>query len=88
MTTLASPSTLEFSADSIEKQVYNIVEKFSEFIPVINDRNRLGYALFKFVKGEGDAPYITVRNAKLSLKGISEKKLAELIETELTSIKK
>jgi hypothetical protein len=86
MGTLSAPATLEFPAESIEKKVYAIVEKFAENIPVANDRNRLGYSLYKFVKGEGDAPLITVRNAKLSLKGISVKDLAEKIDKELKTI--
>jgi hypothetical protein len=86
MGTLSAPATLEFPADSIEKQVYAIVEKFAENIPVASDRNRLGYSLYKYVKGEGDAPLITVRNTKLSLKGISVKDLAEKIDKELKTI--
>ncbi|MDP2302080.1 MAG: hypothetical protein Q8N03_06625 [Ignavibacteria bacterium] len=86
MSTLSAPATLEFPAESIEKQVYTIVEKFAVNIPVANDRNRLGYSLYKFVKGEGDAPLITVKNAKLSLKGISAKDLAEKLDQELKTI--
>jgi hypothetical protein len=86
MSTLAGPATLEFPAESIEKKVYTIVEKFAENIPVANDRNRLGYSLYKYVICEGDAPLITVRNTKLSLKGISVKDLAEKLDQELKSI--
>ena len=87
MATLPPPSIKEFSDDSLEKKVYNIVESLEENIPLINDRNRLGFALVNYLKGQGDPPDITVRNNKLSLKNISEKELADLIESKIKALK-
>jgi len=87
MSTLSSPATKEFSASTIEKQVYSLTENLKEFLPVMNDRNRLGYALFKFMTGAGDEPLITVKRAKLKIVGISEVELAKKIDAGLKNIK-
>ncbi len=81
-----APATKEFSAESLEKKVYNVIEQFSTYIPVINDRYRLGYNLVKYKQGVGDAPAIAVKSAKLNLTGISEKELAEKLQLELDKI--
>ena len=86
MTTLTPPGTIEFPDSSTEKKVYNIVEQFSEYIPITNDKNRLGYCLFKFMKGEGDPPKIALRSAKIKVVGISINELAEKLDTELKKI--
>lgn len=86
MTTLPPPGVKEFPADSLEKKVYGIVETFSQYIPVPNDRNRLGYCLFKYMIGEGDEPKVTLKSAKINVEGISTKDLAEKIDKELKKI--
>ena len=86
MTTLTPPGTIEFPDSSIEKKVYSIVEHFSEYIPIINDKNRLGYCLFKFIKGEGDPPKVALRSAKIKVVGISIDELAGKLDTELKKI--
>ncbi|MEI7810978.1 MAG: hypothetical protein WCJ01_00990 [Ignavibacteria bacterium] len=88
MTTLAPPATKLFPDDSIEKQVYGIVEKYKENIPIMNDRNRMGYNLFKFVTGQGDSPEILVKSTKIKIAGISKEELAIKLNDELKSIKK
>lgn len=88
MATLPPPSVKEFSDDSLEKQIYAMVDSLEEKIPLMNDRNRLSFALFNYLRGHGDSPAITVRNNKLSLKNISQADLAKLLETKLTEIKK
>ena len=87
MSTLPSPGTNKFPADSIEKKVYKIVEGLSEYIPITNDRNRLGFNLYKFVKGEGDEPEILVKTSKIKIVGIEPEKLAEKINSEIKKIK-
>lgn len=87
MTSLTPPTVKPFPENSIEKKVYGIVESLIDFIPVMNDRNRLGFMLVKYMKGEGDAPLITIKNAKLKLEGISETDLARKITDELNLIK-
>jgi len=88
MATLPSPATKEFDASTIEKQVYNLVESLQEFLPIMNDRNRHGYALYKFMTGEGDEPLITVKSAKLKIVGISEVELAKKIDAGLKEVQK
>jgi hypothetical protein len=88
MSTLPAPGTNKFSDDSLEKRVYNIIEALSNYLPVVNDRNRLGYSLFKYMQGEGDSPAVTLRNAKVKIEGISMEDLAAKISVELEKIPK
>ncbi|MGE5431914.1 MAG: hypothetical protein ACM3QX_12610 [Syntrophomonadaceae bacterium] len=88
MTTLPPPSVKPFPEDSLEKQVYNIVEKYKENIPIMNDRNRLGYNLFKYMRGEGDSPEILVKSTKIKIVGMTKEELAQKLITELKSVKK
>jgi hypothetical protein len=86
MTTLPPPGTKEFPEASLEKQVYNIVEAMSDYIPLINDKNRLGFGLYKFMKGEGDPPKVLLRSAKIKITGITVDELAAKIDAELNKI--
>jgi hypothetical protein len=86
MTTLKPPGTKEFPETSLEKQVYNIVEAMAEYIPLINDKNRLGFGLYKFMKGEGDPPRVLLRSTKIKITGITVDELAAKIDTELKRI--
>ena len=88
MSTLPSPATNEFASSTIEKQVYTLTENLKEYLPIMNDRNRLGYALYKFMTGQGDEPLISVKSAKLKIVGISEVELAKKIEDGLKGIPK
>jgi hypothetical protein len=87
MGTLPPPATKLFPEDSLERKVYNTVDKFREYLPIENDRNRLGYALFKYVTGEGDEPFITLKSAKVKIEGISLLELAKKINVEIDKIK-
>ena len=88
MSTLPPPGVNKFPESSLEKQCYKIAEKYIENIPVMNDRNRLGYNLYKYMSGEGDAPEILVRSIKMTIVGITGKELAAKISADLTEIKK
>ena len=88
MGTLPPPKTKNFPDDSLEKQVYNIVEQFHEYIPIMNDRNRLGFSLFKFLKGEGDDPDTLIKSSKIKIEGISKEELAKKIGSEIEKLKK
>ncbi len=88
MSTLPPPAVNEFPAESIEKQVYGIVENLKEFLPIPNDRNRLGYNLYKFVTGEGDEPKIMLKNAKVKIVGIKYDDLVKRFEDALKEVKK
>ncbi|MGD8781056.1 MAG: hypothetical protein PVH88_19080 [Ignavibacteria bacterium] len=86
MSTLPPPATKPFSGNTIEKKCYNIVEKFKEFIPIPNDRNRLGFCLVKFMEGEGDPPEVLVKSTKIEIEGISKEELAVKLDEELNKI--
>jgi hypothetical protein len=83
MTSLPPPKVKIFAENSKERLVYNIVEKYAENIPVPNDRNRMGFCLFKYVTGEGDKPEILVKTTKIRLIGISPKEMAAKLNEEL-----
>lgn len=87
MTSLAAPVVKKYPENSIEKQCYNITEMFKENIPIPNDRNRLGYCLYKYMKGEGDKPEILVSSAKIKVEKISKEELARKIAEEVSKIK-
>jgi hypothetical protein len=86
MSTLPPPGMIEFPQTSLEKKVYTIVESFGEYIPISNDKNRLGYCLFKYMNKEGDPPVIALRSAKIKVVGISIDELAQKIDAELKKI--
>jgi hypothetical protein len=87
MSTLTPPATKKFSDDSLESQAYKIAENLKEYLPVLNDRNRLGFALYLYKKGEGDKPEILVKSLKLSVEKISLEGLTDKIKNELEKIK-
>ncbi len=88
MTTLPPPGTDQFPDDSVEKQVYNIVDGLKDYLPIMNDRNRLGFCLYKYMTGEGDSPEVIVKTNKLIVEGITPEELASRISTEIDKIKK
>lgn len=87
MTTLPPPNMKPANSDSIEKKVYNIVEKFSDNIPVTNDRYRLAYNLIKYLQGEADIPEILIKSTKIELSDITPVDLAIKLNEELGKIK-
>lgn len=87
MTSLPPPVTKTFPENSLEKQCYNITDMFKENIPIMNDRNRLGFNLYRYMKGEGDAPEILVRSAKIKIVGMTKEELAKKLSEELSNIK-
>jgi hypothetical protein len=87
MSTLPPPSTNKFSEDSLESKVYKIVEEMKEYLPVLNDRNRLGFSLYLYMRGEGDEPAFLLKNLKLNVQKISLEELLEKINNELQKIK-
>ncbi len=87
MTTLNPPATQKFPENSLERKVYQIVEDLSKYLPVANDRNRLGFALYKYMIGEGDHPKDLVSTTKVLIEGISSEELAKKITAEIEKIK-
>lgn len=88
MTTLPPPAVKYFPEDSLEKQCYNLADSFKEYLPIMNDRNRLGFNLYRYMTNEGDKPAIIVRNGKYKLEGITSAELVAKIEEGLNTIKK
>ena len=86
MSTLPPPEVQKSPESSLEKKAYNIVESFKEYLPIANDRNRLGFNLYKYLKGEGDHPSIIVKNAKVQINGISEKELTDKLTAAIDKI--
>jgi hypothetical protein len=87
MTTLPPPKVKKAPADSLESKVYSLIENYKEYIPITNDRNRFAYCMVKYLNGEGDAPVITLKTAKINVKGISIPDLAKELDEELAKIK-
>lgn len=87
MTTLPPPKVKNAPADSLESKVYSMIENYKEYIPITNDRNRLAFCLVKYLSGEGDEPKITLKTAKINVKGISIPDLAKKLDEELAKIK-
>lgn len=87
MTTLPPPSVNPTPEQSIEKKVYGIVDKFKDHLPVVNDRYRLGFTLYKYMVGEGDAPEILVKSTKIKVQGISLEELAKKLSQEIQNLK-
>ncbi len=87
MTTLPPPGTNEFPDSSIEKKVYGIVESFSDYIPISNDKNRLGFGLYKYMVGEGDPPETLLKSTKIKIEGITLEDLAAKIKAKLEEVK-
>ncbi len=87
MTTLPPPAVKYFPEDSIEKKCYTFAESLKDYVPVPNDRNRLAFNIYRYVKGEGDIPEVIVKNTKIKIEGISALELAKKIEEEVKNIK-
>ena len=87
MSTKPAFNTKLHPENSIETKTYNLVESLKEFMPIENDRNRLGYGLFKFLKGEGDAPKVLLQSAKIRFEGIEYDELAQKLSAGLKDIK-
>jgi len=86
MSTLPAPNTRKFPESSQEKKAYNLVEQFAEYLPIANDRNRLGFGLYKYLEGEGDPPEVLLRSSKLSIEGITIDELAKKISDQLEKL--
>lgn len=87
MTTLPPPKVKKAPEDSIESKVYSMIENYKEYIPIVNDRNRLSFCLVKYLNGEGDEPKITLKSAKINFEKISLDDLAKKLDEELIKIK-
>jgi hypothetical protein len=88
MTSMTPNPPKPFPENSIEKQIYNLINSFDRYLPIPNDRNRLSYCLYKYLDGEGDAPRILVKNQKMKIVGITEAELTAKIEEGINNFKR
>jgi hypothetical protein len=86
MTTLPPAHVQKFLEETLESKVYAVAEEMKEFMPLDNDRNRLGFNLFKKFKGEGDDVATIFRTNKFHIQGINKKDLIKLIEEKISNI--
>ncbi len=86
MTTLPPPATKLFPEDSLEKKCYNIAESLKEYIPIMNERYRLGFNLYRYMKGEGDPPEVFIKTAKIKFENITREELIEKINSSIKSL--
>lgn len=87
MSTLPPSAVKEFPEESLEKKVYSMIDSLKDNLPVMNDRNRLAFALLNYLNGAGDPPSITIRNNKLTLENITADELSSILEKRLSEIK-
>ena len=87
MATLAPSPVKEFPEDSIEKKVYSFIDSLEKYIPLMNDRYRLSFAILNYLRGEGDPPELTVRYNKLTLENTTQSELAKMIDAKLPELK-
>ncbi len=87
MTSLPPAAVKRYFTDSIEKKAYQIAESLNEFLPIMNDRNRLGFNLYRYLKGEGDTIETIVATNKFTIEKISKEKLVEIIKEKVKEVK-
>lgn len=87
MTSLPPAPVKPFPDESIEKKAYKIAESLSEYLPIMNDRNRLGFNLYRHLKGEGDDIETIVRTNKFTIEKISREELINLIRQKIVEVK-
>mgnify|MGYP001292013270 CR=1 FL=1 len=87
MSTLASSPVQEFPDTSTEKKAYNIAESFASYIPVPNDRYRLGFQLYRHLSGDGETIPVAIKTARLTLKGITEEQLISQVTRAVDAIR-
>lgn len=87
MSTKPASKVKEFSSDTMEKKVYNLVESLKEYFPIPNDRNRLAYGIIQYMLDEGDAPSVLLKSAKIRIEGIGYTELAQKLSDGIEKIK-
>lgn len=87
MTTLPPSSVKKFGETTIEKKAYNLAESFVKYMPIPNDRNRLGFNIYRNLVGEGDSPETIIKTGKYKLDGISKPEFIKLFTSELEKLK-
>lgn len=83
MTTLPPDPVRPYPEDSIEKKAYKIAEELQPYLPIMNDRNRLGFNLYRHFKGEGDDIDTIVRTNKFTIENISTEEFIELLKNKV-----
>ena len=83
--TTKSPSEIKvFSDDELIKKIYNSVEELKEYIPIDNDRNRLGYTVNLFYEGAIGSLLQAIDESKV-LSNIEYPELEKLLSEKLAA---
>jgi len=87
MTTLPPPHIKQFGNDTPEKKAYNLAASFENYLPLPNDRNRLGFNIYRNLIGEGETPEVIVKSGKYQLKGIDKEEFIKILKEEIAKLK-
>lgn len=87
MTTLPPPSIKQYDNNTVEKKAYNLANSFDKYLPIPNDRNRLGFNIYRNLIGEGETPEIIVKSGKYKLEGIDKDEFIKLLSAEIAKLK-
>jgi len=88
MSTLPPPIEKKFEPETLESKIYTLIENYSEYIPIKNDRLRLSFYLFNFLEGHGDPPDKSLFYSKIKINKIEQNNLIKLIEKDIAHISK
>lgn len=86
MATAKAPGIKPSPEYSLEKKVYNLVEKYTEYLPYNSERYRLAFCLYNYLQGKGDEPEIIVATNKFNLKNISREEFINILENDIKEI--
>lgn len=87
MTTLPPPHIKQFGSDTPEKKAYNLAASFEKYLPLPNDRNRLGFNIYRNLIGEGETVEVIVNSGKYKLEGINKEEFIKILGDEIAKLK-
>jgi hypothetical protein len=79
MTTKPPPKIKEENVSEPVKKIYSMIHELKEIIPIMNERYRLGYCLFKYYNGEAVSISEALSSANPESCTISREELERLI---------
>ena len=86
MTTKPPPKVKEEDNSSIVKKIYSIVDALEDVIPVMNDRYRLGFCLYRYYDGLANSIYEAIQSAKPWSCKIDFKELDKIITSKFEEL--
>ncbi len=79
MTTKPPPKIKEESMSEPVKKIYAMTDELKDIIPIMNDRNRVGFCLYKYYNGEASSIKEALRSANPESCTIDRKELEKLV---------